>query len=100
MKVTMSQFVDNMFGVPAYGNMSKRGIRQMLDLFVADIVKNVEEGNEVYISGLGKLSTKKVHRAAHQGRNPKTGEAIKIPAKNSIRTRFLLEKSLRERMAK
>lgn len=99
MKITMTQFVDNMQAIPAYANMSKRGVRQLLDLFVADVVKNIEEGNEVVINGLGKISTKKIHKPAHQARNPRTGEPVKVPAKNSIRTRLLLDKALRERMA-
>lgn len=99
-KANMDMFVNNMHNTPAYAGMTKRGIRQMLDLFIGDIVKHIKDGDEILINGLGKLTTTVVHKPAHTGRNPKTGEAIKVPAKNFIRTRLLLEKPLRTEMAK
>lgn len=99
-KITMNDFVDNMYAVPAYAGMTKRGIRQLLDLFIGDVVKHIKEGDEILVNGLGKISTKIVHKPAHKARNPKTGDEVKVPAKNTVRTRLLLEKPLRTEMAK
>lgn len=49
--------------------------------------KALGEGDDVTIPGLVKLDTKK--RAARQGRNPKTGEAIQIAAKTVVTTKVL-----------
>jgi DNA-binding protein HU-beta len=39
--------------------------------------------NEFTLPGLGKISV--VRRKARKGRNPQTGEEIKIPAKNAVK---------------
>jgi len=44
-----------------------------------------EAKNSVTLPGLGKLVL--VHRKARMGRNPATGEAIKIPAKKVVKFR-------------
>jgi DNA-binding protein HU-beta len=49
---------------------------------VALIGKHLKKGNKVRISGLGVFQVKK--RAARKGRNPNTGEAIKIKASKRI----------------
>ena len=40
------------------------------------------EGGEVSLPGMGKLSA--VHTKARDGRNPKTGKAINIPASKTV----------------
>ena len=47
--------------------------------------KEVKEGGEFNIPGLGKLVKKQ--RAARTGRNPLTGAEIKIPAKTVVKFR-------------
>lgn len=42
-------------------------------------------GEDVSLPGVGKLKVS--HRPARNGRNPKTGEAIVIPAKNVVKFR-------------
>lgn len=49
---------------------------------VALIGKNLKKGNKVRISGLGVFQVKK--RAARKGRNPNTGEPLKIKAAKRI----------------
>ncbi len=44
------------------------------------VKKALKGGTAVTLGGLGKFESKK--RAARTGRNPQTGKAIKIPAKN------------------
>ena len=42
-----------------------------------------EKEGKITLTGFGTFQ--KVHRKARQGRNPKTGEAIKIKASNSVK---------------
>lgn len=65
--------------------VSKKQVAEMLDAFVALAYKEVKGAGEFTIPGLGKLVKK--HRAARMGRNPATGEAIKIKAKTVVKFR-------------
>lgn len=47
------------------------------------IVESVGKGEPVKITGL--LSVERVERAARTGRNPRTGEEIKIPAGHGVK---------------
>ena len=49
-----------------------------VDAMIDGIVAGLKGGNEVSIAGLGIFSTKM--RPARQGRNPRTGQSIQIPA--------------------
>ena len=51
---------------------------EIVDMLVDSIVMTLKRGGEVSIAGLGIFSTKT--RAARQARNPRTGEAISVPA--------------------
>jgi len=51
---------------------------QAVDTVVGSIIKTLKGDGEVSIAGLGIFSTRK--RAARTARNPRTGEAIQVPA--------------------
>ena len=51
---------------------------QVVDTVFDSIVGGLKSGDEVSIAGLGIFSTKM--RPARQGRNPRTGESIQVPA--------------------
>ncbi|CAN5146643.1 HU-related DNA-binding protein HupN [soil metagenome] len=51
---------------------------EVVDTVIDSIVSSLKKGGEVSIAGLGIFSTKT--RAARQARNPRTGEAISVPA--------------------
>jgi DNA-binding protein HU-beta len=51
---------------------------QAVDTVIETIVSTLKRGGEVSLAGLGIFSTKT--RAARQARNPRTGEAIQVPA--------------------
>lgn len=51
---------------------------QAVDTMIDSIVSTLKKGEEVSIAGLGIFSVKA--RAARQARNPRTGEAISVPA--------------------
>ncbi len=60
--------------------LTKVDAGKALDAFVACVTKSLKKGNEVRLVGFGTYSVSK--RAATTGRNPRTGEAIKIKARN------------------
>ncbi len=76
--------------------LTKKGANLLMDDFVMQLVKNLKKGNRIRIPGLGSLQVSK--RAARMGRNPATGESIKIPAKKKIA--FRAAKDLREAVGK
>ena len=51
---------------------------QAVETMINTIVDTLKKGEEVSIAGLGIFSVKQ--RAAREARNPRTGEAIKVPA--------------------
>jgi len=62
--------------------LTKRGGQALLDDLVGLITKHLKKGERVRIAGLGILQVRK--RAARMGRNPATGEAIKIKASKKV----------------
>ena len=63
--------------------VSKSTAKQMIDVMFEGIKQNLSRGKDVRLNGLGRLHV--AHRKARNGRNPSTGEAIKIPAKNVVK---------------
>ena len=59
--------------------------RQLLDSLSSVAVNEVKKNGDFVLPGLGRLV--KVERKARTGRNPATGEAIKIPAKKVVKFR-------------
>jgi DNA-binding protein HU-beta len=62
---------------------SKAAAAAAIDAVIDGITKALKKGDEVRLVGFGTFSVKK--RAAGKGRNPATGEEIKIPASKSAR---------------
>ena len=60
--------------------VSKKEAGLILSATIESIQKSVKKGDKVTLVGFGTFSSK--HRAARNGRNPQTGKAIKIAAKN------------------
>ena len=59
--------------------ISKAAAAKALASFIEGVVKSVKKGNKVAFVGFGTFSVSK--RKARTGRNPQTGEPIKIPAR-------------------
>lgn len=57
---------------------TKADAERALETMLSCIVDSLTMGKEVSIAGLGIFSAKM--RPARQGRNPRTGEAIQVPA--------------------
>lgn len=60
----------------------KRQANEMLTQVIEIIAKSLKKGEKIRLSGLGILQVRK--RAARMGRNPQTGEPIKIKASKKI----------------
>ena len=78
--MTKSQIADQ---VAKKSGITKKAAVQILDDIAALAYK--EAKNNFTLPGIGKLVL--VNRKARMGRNPQTGEAIKIPAKRVVKFR-------------
>jgi DNA-binding protein HU-beta len=70
----------------------KSQVNAMLTGMIKEITKHLKKGKRIRIGGLGILQVRK--RPARMGRNPATGEAIKIKASKKIA--FRAAKDLKE----
>jgi len=87
--MTKSQIVAHLAektGIP------KKTAAAVLEELVALATKEAKSGGQFVVPGLGKAV--KANRKARMGRNPQTGEAIKIPAKTVVK--FRLAKAFKE----
>ena len=57
-------------------DLSKADAGRALDAFINVVTKALKDGDSVTLTGFGTYSVRE--RAARQGRNPQTGETIKI----------------------
>ncbi len=71
---------------------SKKDATEALNTIIEEITKALSKGGEVVLTGFGTF--KVGARAAREGRNPKTGEKIKIPAMKS--PKFKAGKALKD----
>jgi DNA-binding protein HU-beta len=58
--------------------LSKRDASKAVDSMISVVIDALKGGDEVRLVGFGTFSV--AHRAASQGRNPRTGETIQISA--------------------
>ena len=61
---------------------SKRAAEDAVAAVLASLAKGIKKDKKVQLIGFGTFSVKK--RAARMGRNPKTGESMKIKASKSV----------------
>jgi nucleoid DNA-binding protein len=59
--------------------LTKKEAAEAIEIFLGTIKKTLKKRDKIFISGFGTFSI--VKRKARKGRNPKTGEAIKVAAK-------------------
>lgn len=65
--------------------LSNKQVEAFLDSFADVAIKETKKNGVFVVPGLGRLV--KSNRKARIGRNPQTGEAIKIPAKAVVKFR-------------
>ena len=80
--------------IAARSSLSRAGVATAVDAVVSTIADALEKGDTVNIAAFGKFATS--HRKARQGRNPRTGKAVAIPAR-TVPT-FKPGKVLRDRL--
>lgn len=76
----------------AAGMETKASAQRAVEAVFDSITKTMGHGEDVAISGFGTFRVAK--SAARQGRNPKTGETISIPA--SVKPKFRAGKALKD----
>ena len=69
-------------------------VEQVVEIFFEEISARLAEGGRVELRGFGTFSTRP--RDARTGRNPRTGEAVDVPAKRV--PYFKPGKEMRERL--
>ena len=73
----------------------KAAAGRALDSFIDSVTKGLKKRNsKVTLVGFGTF--RKVYRKTHMGRNPQTGEKIKIKGRNAVT--FKAGKTLREKV--
>ena len=87
--MTKSQLVQKLAEA---SELNKKQADTTLQALVELTVSSVRKGEPVKIPGLGTF--RKVQTKARMGRNPQTGEAIKIPARKKVR--FSVAKTFKE----
>lgn len=65
--------------------LKRKDVAGLMDAMVEMAYHEVKTNGVFVVPGLGKLV--KVHRKERMGRNPATGESIKIPAKTVVKFR-------------
>ena len=79
--MTKKDFAKILFETGAFP--SKAEAERKVELFLATIENTLASGEELNFIGWGKFEV--VERAERIGRNPKTGEEIKIEAKKTVK---------------
>ena len=75
-KAEMAEALFNQLG------LNKREARELVDLFFEEIRTALSTGEQVKLSGFGNFQIRR--KAPRPGRNPRTGEAIPIKARNVV----------------
>lgn len=91
-RMTQSQVVK---ALAAANGVSNKAAKTFVESLVELAVSQAKKSGIFVLPGLGRL--KKVNRKARMGRNPATGEPIKIPAKTTAK--FYLSKAVKDSIA-
>lgn len=62
---------------------TKANAEKLLDAFMQAVQEAISKGDKVVLVGFGTFQV--VKRAARTGRNPRTGQPLKIPAKKVVK---------------
>ncbi|MCE2391210.1 MAG: integration host factor subunit beta [Proteobacteria bacterium] len=76
-------------------HISKKDTETVVNTVFESLVSSLKSGERIEIRGFGSFQVKL--REAREGRNPKTGEEVEIPAKRT--PFFKVGKELKERIA-
>ena len=70
-------------------NLSKVDVKKVVDSLFVKMEKALDGGEKVVLSGFGVFTV--ANTAERQGRNPRTGESVRIAARRSVRFRSNME---------
>ena len=87
--MTKSEFVDQ---VADRAGLTKKDAGDAVEAFLETIEDALKRGSDVTFSGFGKFSVSE--RGAREGRNPATGDPIKIPGRTTVK--FRVGKTLKD----
>ena len=68
--------------IAAEVGLTKADATRTLDAFMSGVEKGLKKDGKVAITGF--MTFTKQHKAARTGRNPRTGETVKIAARNAV----------------
>ena len=71
------EFIDH---IASEHSCTKKEAEKPIDMFTSSVIDALGEGKEISLIGFGNFSVNKI--AARSGRNPRTGEELKIAAYN------------------
>jgi nucleoid DNA-binding protein len=79
-------------------NLGRKEVKQVLEELFEVVSAGVMRGERVTLGKIGRMFIRvRPARAAHMGRNPLTGQEIKIPAKPATKVpRFTFSKTFKE----
>lgn len=69
--------------IAASADISKQTAADALQAFMVTVTDTMEKGEKVTLVGFGTFSV--FERAARAGRNPRTGQMMKIPARKVVK---------------
>ena len=87
--MTKAEIVDS---VATESELTKRQATEIVDLILDEITSALQKGDDVALTPFGRFKVR--NRKAREGRNPKTGAKIKIPARKV--PAFVAGKALKE----
>jgi len=70
------EFIDSI--AAQHDHLSRAEVARIVESIIDTLGTEMKKGHKVQITGFGTFAT--LRRKARNGRNPKTGEAIKVPA--------------------
>jgi nucleoid DNA-binding protein len=91
--MTKTQLVDTL---AREAGLEKKAAKMFLEGLTNVVQKTLKKGDDIPLTGLGKFKVQ--NRKARIGRNPQTGEQIKIPAKKVVK--FTVAKVLKDTVLK
>jgi DNA-binding protein HU-beta len=91
--MTKTQLVDTL---AREAGLEKKAAKMFLEGLTTVVQKSLKKGDDIPLTGLGKFKVQ--NRKARIGRNPQTGEQIKIPAKKVVK--FTVAKVLKDTVLK
>ena len=77
--MTKQEFID---AIAAKSGLTKADSSRALEAFMSTVTETLKKGGKVTLTGFGVFS---VSSRARNGRNPRTGEVVKIAASKSVK---------------